>query len=376
MATQRPGYERTNTDRHERDIELQHGTRKDDGAPGNSKGTSGFEFGDTDVKEGATYEVNPVRDESPPDYDAGDGFHKVTEPVESAKDLVTQVLHVEDDPSLNPYTFRVFFLGKLCQIAGRASSLSRSANRTDHLAGIGLAIFGSVLQEIFYFKPQTIYVSVVFLCVIAYVLGEFMAFAIPRVGPLRYLNPGPFNQKEHAAITIMASAASQAALSTEALAAQELFYGGYPSRAAGIFVTLSSQLIGYGMAGLLRDVLVYPTKLLWPINLPVATLLETLHRDKNETKRRLKVFYIIFAIIFVWEAFPEYMFTVLTGVSIFCLADQNNLVFTNLFGGASGNEGLGFLSLVSTSRPIKCCQLFADHTPFSSLSTGTTLLVR
>ena len=211
--------------------------------------------------------------------------------------------------------------------------------------GSGLSIFGSVLQEIFYFKPQTIFVSVVFLCVIAYVLGEFMAFVIPRWGFLRFLNPGPFNQKEHAAITIMASAAAQAATSTEALATQELFYGGYPSRAAGVFVTLSSQLIGFGIAGLLRDVLVYPTKLLWPINLPIATLLESLHRDRSETKRRLRVFYIIFGVIFVWEAFPEYMFTVMTGVSVFCLADQNNLVFTNLFGGASGNEGLGFLSI-------------------------------
>jgi hypothetical protein len=36
------------------------------------------------------------------------------------------------------------------------------------------------------------------------------------------------------------------------------------------------------------------------------------------------------------------MFTVLEGVSIFCLAHQDSLVFTNLFGGASGNEGLGF----------------------------------
>jgi len=172
-----------------------------------------------------------------------------------------------------------------------------------------------------------------------------MAFVIPRKGIFGYLNPGPFNQKEHAAITIMASAAAQTATSTEALAAQQLFYGGYPSRAAGIFVTLSSQLIGFGIAGLLRDVLVYPTKMLWPINLPTATLLESLHRDKRETKRRLKVFYIIFICIFVWETLPEYIFPVLTGVSVFCLARQDNQVFTNLFGGASGNEGLGFLSI-------------------------------
>jgi hypothetical protein len=57
------------------------------------------------------------------------------------------------------------------------------------------------------------------------------------------------------------------------------------------------------------------------------------------------VWYIVFFCFFAWTILPEYIFIVLTGVSIVCLADQNNLVITNLFGGASGNEGLGFLSL-------------------------------
>jgi hypothetical protein len=177
---------------------------------------------------------------------------------------------------------------------------------TDNATGLGLSTFGSVLQEIFYFKPQTIYVSVVFLTVLAYILGEFMAVAIPRRGAIgRFLNPGPFNMKEHAAITLMASAASQSALATEALAAQDLFYGGYPSKVAGVFIVITSQLIGYGLAGLLREVLVYPTHMLWPMNLPVTSLLESLHRDANETKARLRLFYIIFFVMLVWEIFPE-----------------------------------------------------------------------
>jgi hypothetical protein len=195
--------------------------------------------------------------------------------------------------------------------------------------GIGLSIFASVLQEIFYFKPQTIFVSLVFLTVIAYVLGDAMAAAIPRKGWLRHLNPHEFNRKEHAAITIMASAAAVSALATEALSAQELFYGGYPSKAAGIFIVLSSQLLGFGVAGLLRDVIVHPVKMLWPMTLPVTTLLETIHRDKKVTKQRMRVWYIVFFCFFAWTI----------------LADQNNLVITNLFGGASGNEGLGFFSL-------------------------------
>jgi hypothetical protein len=162
------------------------------------------------------------------------------------------------------------------------------------------------LQEVFYFKPQVIYVSVMFLTVLAHALGEAMSVFIPRWGPIgRFLNPGPWNKKEHAAAVIMASAASVSALSTEALAVQKLFYGGYPNTAAGVFITMSSQLIGYGIAGMMRSTLLWPTKMLYPANLPITTVLETLHRDKSETKKRLKVFWIIFVALFCWEWLPE-----------------------------------------------------------------------
>lgn len=34
-----------------------------------------------------------------------------SKPVENAMDLVTEVLHVDDDTSLDPWTFRMWFLG-------------------------------------------------------------------------------------------------------------------------------------------------------------------------------------------------------------------------------------------------------------------------
>lgn len=170
--------------------------------------------------------------------------------------------------------------------------------------GCGLAIFASVLQELFYFKPQTIYISVIFLTVIAYILGEALATAIPRFGPLKYLNPFPFNSKEHAFIVIMASAGATSAVSTEILAAQRMYYNQKPNPGAAIFLVISSQLLGYGIAGLLRSILVQPSKMLWPINIPVNSLLETLHRDKSETAKRIKVFLIVFSIMFCWEIVP------------------------------------------------------------------------
>ncbi|KAK7535339.1 OPT oligopeptide transporter protein-domain-containing protein [Phyllosticta citribraziliensis] len=238
-----------------------------------------------------------------------------------AKDLVTHVLHVDDDPSLSPWTFRAISIGT------------------------GLSIFSSVLQTIFYFKPQVIYISVVFLTVIAYIIGEGMAL-IPRIGPVgRFLNPFPFNSKEHAFIVVMASAGATSAVATEILAAQRLYYNEKPSVGAAVFLVISAQLLGYGIAGLMREVLVQPTRMLWPINIPVNSLFETLHRDRTETWKRLRVFLIVFFVMFFYEIIPEWMFPLLQGVSVFCLANQDSLVFTNLFGGSQGNEGLGFLSV-------------------------------
>jgi len=250
------------------------------------------------------------------------------------------VLHVDDDPSLNPWTIRAFFIGK-----SPIPKPLTCSYLTLSLA-IGLAIFASVLQEIYYFKPQTIYVSVTFLTVVAYPIGEGLAWIIPRKGAVgRWLNPHPFNSKEHAAICVMASSSATAAVATEILAAQKLYYNETPSPGAAIFLVISSQLLGMSIAGLLRPVLVRPTKMLWPINLPINSLLETLHRDKKETSKRLKIFWIVFTVMFFWEIIPEWMFPLMQGVSIFCLANKHSMVFTNLFGGSQGNEGLGFLSV-------------------------------
>ena len=50
----------------------------------------------------------------------------------------------------------------------------------------------------------------------------------------------------------MAGAAANSALGTEILAVQRLYYNITPNAAASVFLLLSSQLLGYGIGGLLR----------------------------------------------------------------------------------------------------------------------------
>ncbi|KAH7927126.1 OPT superfamily oligopeptide transporter [Leucogyrophana mollusca] len=237
------------------------------------------------------------------------------------RDIVTHVISVEDDPSLNPWTFRAFFIG------------------------IGLSAFGGVLAQIYYFKPQTVLVSLMFLAVISYIIGVFMETFIPRRGFFRYLNPGPFNKKENAFVIIMASAAANSALGTEVLAVQRMYYNITPNPGASIFLLFSSQLLGYGIGGMMRSILLYPSKMLYPGVLPLLSMFDALYEGGNAARKKLKVFYIVFGFIFIWELFPEWIFPLVTGFSIFCLAAPNSPAVSRLFGGTNGNEGLGLLSL-------------------------------
>jgi OPT oligopeptide transporter protein len=192
-------------------------------------------------------------------------------------------------------------------ICGEAGNILKLA--LTHLAGTGLSLFGGTISAIYYFKPQAVSVSTVFLAVITYMLGELMAVAIPRKGIIgRWFNPHPFNVKEHLAIVIMANSASISAAGIEVLVVERLYYGAKVNGALSVFLLFSSQFLGYGIAGLMRKVLVYPKNMLWPANLHVNSMLETLHRPRELTRKPLKVFLIVFTCIFVWEIIPEWIY--------------------------------------------------------------------
>jgi hypothetical protein len=74
-----------------------------------------------------------------------------------------------------------------------------------------------------------------------------------------------------------------------------------------------------------------------------------LHFNTEITLKQVKFFWTAFTGMFIYEVIPAYMFPLLNAVNVFCLASQGASqktvdIFTNIFGGASGNEGLGLLS--------------------------------
>ncbi|KAJ7890764.1 OPT oligopeptide transporter [Mycena leptocephala] len=241
--------------------------------------------------------------------------------VRTSHDVAVKVLSTRDDVDLPVLTFRMFFLG------------------------LGFSAFGAVLAQLYYFKPQTLSVSQGFLLIMTFFGGKAMEKIIPRWGPLKWLNPGPFNIKEHGCIIIMSSTAAASATAIQVISVQELFYNNTMNAGIAIFTLLASQLIGYAFAGMLQEALVYPSVTFWPGTIVPANMFQALHFDGGLGSKRTKLFWAVFTGIFCWEIFPQWIFPLLTGVSIFCLIDHTSPVIRNIFGGASNNEGMGLLAL-------------------------------
>lgn len=163
------------------------------------------------------------------------------------------------------------------------------------------------------------------------------------------LNNGPFNMKEHTLIIIMANASfgGTTAYATDVLLAQEVYYGQKFGWGYQLLLTITCQMLGLGLAGLTRKWLVEPAAMIWPSNLIITTMFETIHTRKTPEQiashdtgtwkmGRYKWFLIVMLAIFVWEWFPLWIAPFLGAFTFVCWAVPNNAVVNQLFGGQTG----------------------------------------
>ncbi|KAH9062283.1 oligopeptide transporter [Lactarius vividus] len=257
--------------------------------------------------------------------------------ITSGEDVSQYLVDLRDDED-PPFTFRSVVLGTV-------------------IGGLGAALY-----QVYIFKPIQVGISTVFLLLFIYLIGKFWSTFFPRhswvegtrfewLGPtLHFINPGEFRLKEHVVATLIASSASLGSTAVLNFAVQRLYYDTKVTASTAILSTFSTAIFGYVIVGLIRPFTVYPSESVYWGNLPTVSIFQALHFDDDSNRKRVRLFWIAFAVMFVYEIIPSYIFPLLNGFSIFCLASQHASprvqdVFTNIFGGAGGNEGLGLLSL-------------------------------
>uniref|UniRef100_A0A5B6YS56 Putative oligopeptide transporter 6-like n=1 Tax=Davidia involucrata TaxID=16924 RepID=A0A5B6YS56_DAVIN len=159
------------------------------------------------------------------------------------------------------------------------------------------------------------------------------------------LNPGPFNIKEHVLITIFANSGAGTVYATHILSAVKLLYKRNLTFLPAFLVMITTQVLGFGWAGLFRKHLVEPGEMWWPANLVQVSLFRALH-DKDKRPKggltRNQFFLISFICGFTYYAFPGYLFTILTSFSWVCWLAPKSILVQQL---GSGMKGLGIGAL-------------------------------
>ncbi|XP_030459049.2 oligopeptide transporter 4 [Syzygium oleosum] len=249
-------------------------------------------------------------------------------PIEEVRLTVTNV----DDPTLPVWTFRMWFLG---------------------LLSCGLLSF---LNQFFAYRTEPLIITPITALVATLPIGRFMAavlpeakFRIPGLGSRHFsLNPGPFNIKEHVLISIFANAGSAfgsgSAYGIGIVTIIKAFYRRRISFFAGWLLIITTQVLGYGWAGLLRKYVVEPAHMWWPAALVQVSLFRALHERDEQRMSRAKFFLIALICSFSWYVVPGYLFSTLTNISWICWAFSNSITAQQIGSGMRG-LGLGALTL-------------------------------
>ncbi|KAG5980805.1 hypothetical protein E4U43_006699 [Claviceps pusilla] len=164
------------------------------------------------------------------------------------------------------------------------------------------------------------------------------------------LNPGPFNVKEHTIITMMAAAGSAYSYAIEILLAQEVFYKQRFGWGFQTLLIISTQAMGFGIAGIARRFLVWPASMVWPANLVTCAVMHALHKHEGTEPAstngwaisRYRFFLLVSVATFFYQWVPEVMAPFLQYFTFACWIAPDNVLVNQLFGHVSG---LGILPI-------------------------------
>ncbi|KAG8672374.1 hypothetical protein FPOAC1_005641 [Fusarium poae] len=253
---------------------------------------------------------------------------------------VRAVVSNKDDPSTPAGTIRAWTIGLL------------------------FVIVQSFVNQLFSVRQPSIRLQAPVIQLLSYPLGKAWEKWLPvgefsLFGSQLQLNPGKFNQKEHMLISIMANVSTSLPHSRYIIFTSWLKkYFDLPFAADfgfQICLSLSMNLLGFGLAGLVRRFLVYPSFCIWPRSLATVALNQSLHNGKFDNQSgnasvlgpfkkiynmsRYRFFMLSFAAMFVWFWFPDLIVSALSLFNWLAWISPNNFNLTAITG---VSKGLGF----------------------------------
>lgn len=156
-----------------------------------------------------------------------------------------------------------------------------------------------------------------------------------------WLGQGRWNEKEHTCVYVSSNVAFGFAFATDVIVEQTKFYNQSAPIAYQLLLTISTQILGYGFAGMARRFLVRPSGMVWPGTLMSAAMFSTLHKQENKpangwTISRWNFFYIVWSCAFAFYFLPGLLMPALSYFNVITWFAPKSVVLANLFGVSSG----------------------------------------
>ncbi|GAA0146835.1 hypothetical protein LIER_36392 [Lithospermum erythrorhizon] len=245
------------------------------------------------------------------------------EPENSPVEQVALTVPITDDMALPVLTFRMWTLGTVA------------------------CILLSFLNQFFFYRREPLSITSISAQIAVVPLGHLMAKTITDRVFFRgkkyefTLNSGPFNVKEHVLITIFANAGASNPYAIHVVSVVKLFYKRTLTFWVAFVVVVTTQVLGFGWAGMFRRFLVEPAAMWWPQNLVQVSLFRALHESEERRKggmTRNQFFLIAFICSFTYYVFPGYLLAMLSSISWICWIYPSSILAQQL---GSGLHGLG-----------------------------------
>ncbi|KAH9311292.1 hypothetical protein KI387_026327, partial [Taxus chinensis] len=242
---------------------------------------------------------------------------------QSPIEQVALTVPTTDDPSMPVLTFRMWVLGVLS------------------------CVLLSFLNQFFWYRTEPLTITAISAQIAVLPLGRLMAATLSKRKFLAgskwefSLNPGPFNMKEHVLITIFANSGAGTVYAIHIVSAVKIFYKKKLDFFVAFLIVMTTQILGFGWAGIFRRHLVEPAAMWWPANLVQVSLFRALHEKEKRPKgglTRNQFFLLVFTCSFAYYVLPGYLFPMITSLSWICWIFPKSVLAQQL---GSGLYGLG-----------------------------------
>lgn len=219
-----------------------------------------------------------------------------------------------------------------------------------YIVGIIWTCIGSFINTYFSERQPSISLNTAVVQLFIYPCGLLLERILPKrkikLGKFTLdLNPGPWTYKEQMLTTLFYAVSGSKPYVSWNIHAQKIeqwYNNQWVDFGYQTLLVLSTNFLGFGLAGIMRKFSVYPVKAIWPTVLPTLALNKALMQPEKKEKiygwtiSRYSFYFLTSALSFLYFWFPDYIFQALSTFNWTTWIAPDNFNLATITGSVTG----------------------------------------